>query len=116
MNGAAMYASCFQFAVLFVVQVEVGLHTSKGARHVVHHVIDQFIQIEDGRDFARPFLQLLEMLDLLELHGAGADRIVAVMAGPGNVAMENSFAMSAKREEDYDTLYEMPEASRRILF
>jgi hypothetical protein len=40
MNGAAMDASRFQFTMLFVVQIEVGLHASEGAREVVHDVID----------------------------------------------------------------------------
>ena len=99
MNGAAVYASCFQFAVLCVVQVEVGLHTSKGARHVVHHVIDQLIEIENGRDFARPLLQLLEVLNLLDLYGADADRISGGHGRSRERGHRNSFAMSAKWEE-----------------
>ena len=65
MKHAAMNAGRFQFAMLFVVQIEIGLHATECARHVVHDLVDQFVEVEDGSDLPRPLLQLEEMFDLL---------------------------------------------------
>ena len=71
MKHAAMNASRFQFAAIGVVQIKIGLHASECARHVVHDVIDQLVEIENGGDLARPFLQLEKMFDLLRMAQGG---------------------------------------------
>ena len=70
-----MYPSHLQFGMLLVMQIEISLHAPEIAGYIIHHLIDQFIQIENGRDLLRPFLQLEQMLNLLELDGTGRDGI-----------------------------------------
>ncbi len=74
-SGAAMNAGHLQLAALFVVQVKIGFHAAECAGNVVHNLIDQFIEIEDGGNLPRPFLQLEQMFDLIELHRADGDRV-----------------------------------------
>jgi hypothetical protein len=64
-----MDAGHLQFAVVFVMEIEIGFHATERASHVVHDLIDEFVQIEDGSDLPRPLLQFEEMLYLLQREG-----------------------------------------------
>ena len=64
-----MHARHLQLAALFVVQVDVGFDAAKCRGHVVHNFVDQFIEIENGRNLLRPLLQFEQMFNLIDLHG-----------------------------------------------
>ena len=70
-----MNAGGLQFAMRFVVQIEIGLHASECAGDVVYDVVDQLVEIKDGGYLPRPLLQLEEMFDLFGVYGADADGI-----------------------------------------
>ena len=65
-----MNAGHLQLAALFVMQIDGCFHATECRSHVVHNLGDQLIEVEDGRNLLRPFLQFEEMFDLIELHGA----------------------------------------------
>ena len=80
-----MNAGGFQFAMRFVVQIEIGLHASECAGDVVYDVIDQLVEIKNGGDLPRPFLQLEEMFNLFWVYGRTLTG--SVTTGLGIVAM-----------------------------
>ena len=69
MNRAAVHPGHFQFCTFRVMQIQIRLHAPKVARDIVHDLIDQLIEIENGRDLVRPLLQLEQIFNLLEVHG-----------------------------------------------
>src|SRR5580704_10322166 len=65
-DAASVYTGEYHLPALFIVQVDAGLYTAEGTRHVIHDVVDEGIEVEDGSDLLRRLLQLLQFLYLIE--------------------------------------------------
>ena len=63
MYCAAMYTGQHQFAILGFMQVDVEFHAAERAGNVVHDLVDEFVQVENGADLLRCFLQLQQFLN-----------------------------------------------------
>ncbi|MGA2103512.1 MAG: hypothetical protein ABSG34_20535 [Candidatus Sulfotelmatobacter sp.] len=65
--GAAVGAHQRQFAALLVVQIDVRIQTSEGAGNLVHDLINELIEVENGVDFLSGLLQLQKILHLIQI-------------------------------------------------
>ena len=69
--GAAMGTRKRQFASLFVVQVDVRIHTSERTGYLVHHLIHELVEVKDRADFLSGLLYFEKILDLIQIQQAG---------------------------------------------
>jgi len=70
MNGAAPLACQHQFAALRIVQVDIDLDAAERTGDVVHDLVDQFVEVEDGVDLLGSLLKFEKVLEV----GLGEDR------------------------------------------
>ena len=63
-TGTAVRAGKFQFPAFLVMQVDVSINAAERPGNIVHDLIDKFVEIEDGRDALRGFLQFQQVVDL----------------------------------------------------
>ncbi len=114
MNGAAVDAGHLQFAPLLVMQIDIGFHAAEGGGDIVHNLVDQFVQIEDGGNLLRPLLQFQQMVNLVELYGTGGDRVRNDRSWACSHGIQPPWKKYKKGKEL--TQHQMRRFRRRILF
>jgi hypothetical protein len=76
--GAVHFAACTamgarkrQFATLFVVQVDVRIHTSERSGYLVHNLIHELVEVKNRADFLSGLLHLEKIFHLIQVKIAG---------------------------------------------
>src|SRR5579871_1118781 len=65
-DAASVYAGQYHFLAKLVVQIDAGLNAAKRPRYVVHDIVDQLIEVENGIDLLRGLLHFLQFFNLVE--------------------------------------------------
>src|ERR1700719_595669 len=63
-HATAMHPGHYHFRSFLIMQINAGFHAAKGARYVIHDVVDELIKVEYGVDLLRGLLQSLQVFHL----------------------------------------------------